>query len=71
MTKDECDKFLHKEIMLITTNNYCLTGTLEYNDKKSYPDDLYMILTNTDTTYFINPKEIERMIEYKDIRRNG
>ena len=64
MTQEQVDIFLHKNVLLLTLAGFVLTGTLEYNDKFSYPEDLYMLLTGNDTKYFVNPEEIERIVDY-------
>lgn len=64
MTQEQVDIFLHKDVLLLTLAGFVLTGTLEYNDKFSYPEDLYMLLAKNDTKYFVNPEEIERIVEY-------
>lgn len=61
ITDEVLKEFIGKEITIVTTGDYYITGILNYNNALVYDEYKYSILSSEDnkTSYYVNVDDIQ------------
>lgn len=64
MEKKLIEQFIGKQVLVSTNSSFTFEGRLELNNSKSYPEEEFMVITNSDYTYFVSASNVKNIVEW-------